>query len=142
MIVPDINLLLYAVISGFAEHEKARAWWEDALSGTTRVGITPPVAFGFLRLGTNPRVFDEPLSVAAATGYLEEWLARPNVEVPAATPRHLTTAFDLVRAVGVAGNLTTDAEIAAYAITHGGTVHSNDTDFARFPGVRWENPLR
>lgn len=141
MIVPDINLLLYAVVDSFPLHARARIWWEQSLSGRSDVALVPPVIFGFVRLATNPRVFDVPLSVDRATGYVDEWRARTRVRVLAPSVRHLDIAFGLLRSVGAAGNLTTDAQIAAYAIEHQAEVCSADTDFARFPGLRWKNPL-
>ena len=141
MIVPDVNLLVYAQIEAFAEHSRARAWWEDLLNGRTEVGISAPVLFGFLRVVTNRRVFDPPLSVEDALGRVEGWLRRPQVRVLAPGPRHLEIAFSLLRRLGTAANLTTDAQVAALAIEHQAELHSNDADFGRFPQLRWVNPL-
>jgi toxin-antitoxin system PIN domain toxin len=142
VIIPDINLLLYAVITGFADHVRARSWWEAALSGTEPIGLASPVLFGFLRISTSGRVVQDPLSIDESLGYLREWLARPVVSMLPTTEDHVTVAFDLIRQVGVASNLTTDAQIAAHALSQGATVYSNDSDFARFPRVDWVNPLR
>jgi toxin-antitoxin system PIN domain toxin len=141
MIIPDINLLLYAHVTSFPKHAAARTWWEAALSGNTDVGIVAPVAFGFIRIGTNPRVFDPPMSVDAAITHVESWLARPRVRFLAPGSRHLELAFGLLRALGAAASLTTDAQIAAFALENQAELHSNDTDFARFPGLRWVNPI-
>ena len=141
MIVPDINLLLYAVVDGFPEHERARAWWEEALTGDEEVAIPAPVLFGFLRLITNRRVLDRPLDVESALAHVESWLERPNVRFLLPGPRHLELAFGLLHALGTAANLTTDAQIAAVAIENQADLHSNDTDFGRFEGLRWVNPL-
>jgi toxin-antitoxin system PIN domain toxin len=142
VIVPDVNLLLYAHVSGFAEHARARRWWEDLLNGDTEVGLGGPGLFGFVRLATNPRVFVRPLGVGEALAHVEEWLSRPHVRFALPGPRHLEIAFGLLRALGATGNLTTDAQLAALAMEHQGELHSNDTDFGRFPGLRWVNPLR
>jgi uncharacterized protein len=142
VIVVDVNMLLYAVISGFPQHEAARAWWEDTLNGPAEVGLSGPAVFGFLRISTNPRVLASPLSVEEATGYVTEWLDLPNVCLLAPGPRHLEIAFGLLRAAGTAGNLTTDAQLAALAIEHEAEMCSNDTDFGRFEGLRWVNPLK
>lgn len=142
MIVPDVNLLLYAHIRGFGLHARARRWWEDLLNGDKEVGIPAPAVFGFVRLATNPAVFDRPLAVAEALTRVEEWLALPHVYFALPGPRHLEIAFGLLRELGVAGNLTTDVQLAAVAIEHQGELHSNDTDFGRFPRLRWVNPLR
>lgn len=141
MIVPDINLLLYAEIDGFPEHERARVWWEQALNGDEEVGIAAPALFGFLRLATNPRVFQPPIPIEDALRRVETWLDRPQVSFLLPGPRHLDLAFSLLRSLGTAGNLTTDVQLAAIAVEHQAALHSNDADFSRFAGLRWENPL-
>ena len=141
MIVPDINLILYAEIASFPEHPAARRWWESALRGPEEVGLTPPTLFGFVRIATNPRVLDPPLSVDGAIDRVNGWLEQPNAHVLAPGPRYLDIAFRLLRALGAAGNLTTDAQLAAFAIEHNATLCSNDTDFARFAGLRFKNPI-
>jgi toxin-antitoxin system PIN domain toxin len=141
VIVVDVNLLLYAVVSGFPHHDSARRWWEKALNSTVPVGLCSPAVFGFLRIVTNPRILDSPLPVEAATRYVREWLDRPNVRFLAPGPKHLDIAFDLLRGAGTAGNLTTDAQLAALAIEYDAEMLSNDSDFGRFPGLRWTNPL-
>lgn len=142
MIVPDVNLILYAEIAAFPEHAETRRWWEGLLSGLDEVGLTPPVVFGFVRIATNPRIFDPPLAVDDALDRVTAWFEQPHARVLVPGPRHLEIAFRLLRNLGTAGNLTTDAQLAAFAIENNATLHSNDTDFARFPGLRWENPLR
>lgn len=142
MIVPDVNLLLYAVISGFPQHARARAWWERTVNSAARVGVTPPAVFGFLRIATNLRILDSPLAVDEAIGYVRGWLAEPNVDFLTPGPDHLDIAFDLLQEIGTAGNLTTDVELAAAAIECHGELHSNDTDFARFANLHWVNPLQ
>lgn len=142
MILVDVNLLLYAVVTGFPHHERARIWWEGALSGTTEVGLAAPAIFGFLRLATNPRVLTSPLPVTSAIGYVRDWLARPQVRFLVPGPEHLEIALTLLADLGTAGSLTTDVQLAALAIEHQAIVHTNDTDFARFPRVRRLNPLR
>lgn len=142
MIIPDINLLLYAQITAFPEHGRARSWWEEALNGSEEVGLASPALFGFIRIGTNPRVLDPPLDVSGAVEIAEGWLKRPNVRYLLPGPRHLELAFNLLRQLGAAANLTTDVQLAALAIEYQGTLHSNDVDFVRFPGLRLVNPLR
>ena len=141
MIVPDTNLLLYAEITAFPEHAAARAWWEATINGPDEVGIAPAALFGFIRIATNPRVFSPALDVDAALRRVEAWLARPNVRVLVPGPRHLEIAFRMLRALGTAANLTTDAQLAALAIENNATLASNDTDFGRFGGLTWLNPL-
>jgi uncharacterized protein len=141
VIVPDVNLLLYAEVDAFPQHERARQWWEDVMNGERQVGVAPVSLFGFLRLATNRRVLTDPIPVADAIERVRRWLERPHVVFLVPGSRHLETAFRLLRALGAGGNLTTDAQIAAYAVEYGGEVYSNDVDFARFEGVRWVNPL-
>jgi uncharacterized protein len=142
VIVPDINMLLYAEIDAFPYHAAARQWWEDLLSGDRQVGLAGVAVFGFLRISTNRRVFTEPLSVVDAVDRARLWLARPNVTFLVPGTRHLETAFRLLEQLGTGANLTTDVQLAAHAIEHSGEVHSNDVDFGRFDGLRWINPLR
>jgi toxin-antitoxin system PIN domain toxin len=141
VILPDVNLLLYAEIAAFPEHARARRWWEATLSGDEDVGLAAPAVFGFVRLATHPRVFDPPLAVEKALERVERWFERPGVRFVLPGPRHLETAFALLRRLGTAANLTTDVQLAALAIELQGELHSNDTDFGRFPNLRWINPI-
>jgi len=142
MVVPDVNLLLYAHVSAFRQHRAAKKWWETLLAGREEVGITSPALFGFIRLATNRRVLDPPMEVDGAIERVEAWLSRAQVRFLQPGPRHLEIAVRLLRALGAAGNLTTDAQLAALAIEHQAELHSNDSDFARFPGLRWVDPLK
>lgn len=141
MIIPDVNLLLYAVVDGFPEHAAAHRWWLAALNDTEPVGLCPPVVFGFVRIVTNRRIIDPPMAVDAAIAQVNAWLARPHVLLLAAGERSVTIALNLLEHVGTAANLTNDAQIAAHALEHRAVVQSNDSDFERFPGLRWINPL-
>ena len=141
MIIPDVNLLVYAYNRGTRHHEAARAWWEDLLSSTERVGLPWAVSLGFVRLMTHPAVLIVPLDPRGAIRHVRRWLERPNVVMLEPGPRHLDVVESLLGPLGVGGNLTTDAHLAALAIEHRGELHSNDTDFGRFSGLRWRNPL-
>jgi toxin-antitoxin system PIN domain toxin len=141
MIVVDVNLLLYATFTGFPQHEKARVWWERELNATEDVGLCSPAVFGFLRIATNPRVLISPMPVGTATGYVRQWLGRPNVRFLVPGRHHIDIAFDLLQGVGTAGNLTTDVQLAAFALENDAEMFSIDSDFGRFPGLRWTNPL-
>ena len=141
MIIPDVNLLLYAVIDAFPQHKKAKTWWERVVNSNELIGLADPAVFGFLRISTNPRLIKPPLSANEATGYVEGWLAEPNVRWVVPGPHHHEVAFSYLRSVGTAGNLTTDAQLAAIAVENDATIYSNDSDFARFDGVRRVNPL-
>lgn len=141
MIVPDVNLLLYAELDAFPQHPAARDWWEGLLNGDRQVGITAAALFGFVRITTNRRVLAEPLPVNEALERVRLWLEQPCVVFLVPGTRHLEIAFRLLEQLGTAANLTTDVQLAAHAMEHGGEVHSNDGDFGRFDGLRWVNPL-
>lgn len=142
MKIPDVNLLLYAVDQQSAHHPPARRWLEDVLSGTEPVGFAWQVVLGFVRIGTNPRLFTAPMTAVVATSYVAQWLGRSVSLTLSPTDRHVLLLRDLLGTSGTAGNLVSDAHLAALAIEHGGELCSADTDFARFPGLRWVNPLR
>lgn len=141
MIVPDLNLLVYAYSSDAPLHNEACVWWERLLNGRDPVGIPWIVSCGFVRLMTHPRVLNVPVDPTVAIDHVSSWFERPHVRVLNPSPRHLVVLRGLLESIGVGGNLVTDAHIASIAIEHQAEVHSNDTDFARFPGLNWCNPL-
>lgn len=141
MILPDVNLLLYAYDSSSPHHNAAAAWWRQCMIGSDEVGLATVVVLGFVRLSTNSRVFQNPLTVVEAVGIVESWLTRANARVVEPSPIHLADVLTLLKKSGSAGNLTTDAQIAALALQESAILHSNDTDFLRFPGLCWHNPL-
>lgn len=141
MIVPDINLLVYAYNSDAPLHRSSKLWWEGLLNGKETVALPWAVVCGFVRLMTHPAVLETPMPPARALEHVRTWLERPNVQTLDPGPRHLDILEALFRSLGVAGNLTTDAHLAALAIEHQCELHSNDADFGRFPGLRWRNPL-
>ena len=142
MIIPDLNLLVYAYNSDAPDHEAARAWWEGAMSGGRPVGLPWVVMLGYLRLMTGRNVLLDPFPADEAIGHVRAWLARPQVLVIGPGPRHLDLVQELMRAGHASGQLTTDVHLAALAIEHQAELCSNDTDFSRFPGLRWTDPLR
>ena len=133
--------MLYAEISAFPEHAATRKWWEKTLSGTEEVGLASPAVFGFLRIATNPRVFTPPMALDVALDRIDGWLVLPNVRFLVPGPRHLEIAFALLRSLGTAANLTTDVQLATFAIENTATLCSNDSDFSRFGNLTWWNPL-
>ncbi len=140
--MPDVNLPGLRRTTGTArDHAAARRWWEELLSGSEGVGLPWAVTCGFIRIMTHPAVLSTPLAPARAMAHVQSWFERTNVEALDPGARHLDVLGRLLGAVGVGGNLTTDAHLAALAIEHRCVVHSNDADFARFPGLRWRNPL-
>ncbi|HET7416097.1 MAG TPA: type II toxin-antitoxin system VapC family toxin [Solirubrobacterales bacterium] len=141
MKLPDVNLLLYAVDVEAPHHAKARAWLEDTLSGTEEVGFAWAVLLGFVRISTNPAVFEHPMDAAEAFGYVEEWLARPVASTVVPGSGHVSLMRQLLQPLGIAGNLSSDAHLAALAIEHGADLCSSDTDFGRFAGLRWIDPI-
>ena len=141
MIVPDINLLVYAYNSDAPYHSAARAWWEALLNDEEPVALPWVCSLGFVRLMTHRSVLAQPLEPRAAVVHVRSWLERPNVGTLDPGPRHLEILGRLLEHAGTAGNLTTDAHLAAIAIEHQCSLHSNDADFARFQGLRWHNPL-
>lgn len=142
MIVPDVNLLIYAYNSDAPDHVRAKIWWEALLTDARSVvGLPWAVALGFVRLMTHPSVLLTPWHPSDALAPVREWLALPQVEPLEPGPRHLEILERLLEAARVGGNLTTDAHLAAIAIEHQAELHSNDRDFGRFAGLRWVNPL-
>jgi len=141
VIVVAVNLLLYAVNRDVPQHAAAHEWWRTALEGDERVGLAWLVILGFVRISTNPRIFPAPLAAEEAIGVIDDWLRLPHVEPVEPTSRHWDVFEEIVAPLGSAGNLTSDAHLAALAIEHGATLCSADGDFARFAHLRWRNPL-
>ena len=141
MIVPDINLLVHAYNSESRDHRAARAWWEVLLNGTQPVGLAWVTLLGFIRIVTHRQILAAPLPVPAACAYVRAWLAQPCVTIVHPGDRHADILVGLLENLGTAGNLTTDAHLAALCIEHQAELHSTDADFARFPGLRWKNPV-
>jgi toxin-antitoxin system PIN domain toxin len=142
MIVPDANLLLYAVNRDSPEHAKAWEWWTGLIETRQPVALCSGVLFAFVRLSTNRRVFAKPLTVAGAFAYANNWLSFETVRLAESTSDDIAVVESLLQGAGTGGNLVSDAQIAAVAIRLGGIVHSADHDFARFEGLKWHDPLR
>lgn len=140
MRVVDANVLIHAVNLDVAEHATARSWLEHRLNGTEAVGFAWVALLAFVRIVTRADVLEAPLGPGAAFDYVEEWLARPSATLLHPTARHLAVLRGLLEPVGTAGNLTTDAHLAALAVEHGAQLVSFDRDFGRFPGLRWRHP--
>lgn len=142
MILPDINLLVYAYNADAPLHEPAKAWWEDLLNHHEPVAVPWIVSHGFIRIMTHPRVLERPLRVTDALKPVRKWLEWPSVQVLKPGTRHLKILESLLHEVGTGGNLLADAALAALAIEYQCELCSNDADFARFSGLRWRNPLK
>ncbi|MFW5803231.1 MAG: type II toxin-antitoxin system VapC family toxin [Verrucomicrobiota bacterium] len=142
MIFVDANILLYAEDSLSKPHDRARDWWDEQLSGTAPVCLCWTVLNAFIRIGTNRRVFERPLSLEEAAARVESWLRQPCTRIVVPTERHWTVFAEMLWMGKATANLVTDAHLAALAIEHGCVLHSTDTDFARFPALKWRNPLQ
>lgn len=141
MILPDANLLLYAYDQSSPFHPKAAAWCERIMGHSSPTILLPAVVFGFVRISTHSRIFTHPLSVAEASAHVRSWLDRKQVRLHDMLLEDVNAALALLEAAGTAGNLTTDAQIAAVALRLDAEVHTADLDFGRFAGVRFSNPL-
>ncbi len=140
MVVVDANVLLYAVDLDTAHHERSRSWLDASLAGTEAVGLAWIALLAFIRIGTNASILPHPMTADEATGQVEAWLAAPAAVMAQPTPRHASLLRGLLRDTGTAGNLTTDAHLAALALEHGADIVSYDRDFARFPGITHRLP--
>jgi hypothetical protein len=141
LILVDANILIYARVNSFAQHRVAHEWLDQQLNGLARVGLPWTTLLAFLRLVTNPRVFEHPEPIAAAWSQVLAWLGCDAVWIPEPTGQHAEILGKLLALPGVRGNLIPDAHLATLAIEHGLTLCSADTGFARFTGLRWINPL-
>ena len=141
MILVDANLLVYAHVASFPQHAAARDWLDEQLNGTTRVGLPWPSLLAFLRLVSNPRVFERAEPIADAWAQVMAWLDCDTAWIPQPGEAHAGLLGELLAGPGIHANLVPDAHLAVLAIEHGLTLYSTDSDFARFPRLRWTNPL-
>jgi toxin-antitoxin system PIN domain toxin len=138
----DLNILIYAMDESSPRHQAARDWLDATLSGADTVAFAWHVLVGFVRLSTRPTVFARPLTVEESFDVVHGWLEQPCVTVIHPTDRHAAVLRGLLTPLGTAGNLTSDAHLAALAVEHGAKLCSTDVDFSRFSGVRWIDPLQ
>ena len=141
MIILDANILLYAYDSASSHHTNARSWIERVFSEATPIGLPWQTAGAFLRIMTNPRLPGERFSLPEAVQIVERWMEQPNVRPLAPGDDHWTFLRHMIIEGQAPGPLITDAQLAALTIEYGGVLHTTDRDFARFPGLRWKNPL-
>lgn len=142
MILVDANILLYAEDSLSAHHAAARSWWDGQLSGTDPVALCWPVLGAFIRIATNPRLHQRPLTLEEAANRVQSWFDQPCVRLLVPTDQHWRFFHQMLRGGNATGNLVSDAHLAALAMEHNGVLCSTDGDFARFPDLKWRNPLR
>lgn len=141
MILVDANIPLYAEDSLSAQHEAALAWWDARLSGREPVLLCWPVLTVFLRIGTNARLQRRPLTLREAVERVQGWLEQPCVQLVQPTEQHWAILQKMLRGGNATANLVSDAHLAALAVEHNAVLCSTDADFARFPGLKWRNPL-
>jgi len=142
VILVDANLLLYAEDQLCPQHGAARAWWDAQLSGPSPVCLCWTVINAFIRIASNSRVFENPLSVAQAVKRVQSWFDQPCVRLIEPTDKHWPVFQQMLHDGQAVGNLVTDAHLAALAKQYGCELMSTDADFARFPRVKWINPLK
>ena len=141
MIVPDVNVLIHAMDVDSRHHDGAWEWWSSSLHGGEHIGFSWSVLTAYVRLTTHPRIMGTPMEVVTSTEDVRQWLALPVTMVLTPGPEHIYVMTRLLDAAGGGGDLVPDAHLAALALENGATVYSQDADFARFPEVRWVNPL-
>jgi uncharacterized protein len=141
MLIPDINILVHAYNSDSPRHAPARIWWEATLGQPRPVGMAWVTALGFIRIMTHRGILENPMHVKDAIRRVRTWLDHPRIQILTPGERHAEILFRLLMHLGTGGNLTTDAHLAALAIEYQAELVSTDADFARFPGLRWFNPL-
>lgn len=141
LILVDANILLYAEDSLHPRHEQARHWWDQRLSETEPVCLCWPVLSAYIRIGSNPRVFEHPISLEQAISRVQSWLDQPCTRIVRATERHWIVLKQLLMDGQAVGNLVSDAHLAALAIEHECVLASTDADFARFAKLKWKNPI-
>jgi uncharacterized protein len=141
VIVIDANLLIYAYDLASADHKKSLVWLENVLSGVEAVGLPWRSMSAFLRVITNRRLAGTRVAVEQAVHIVEEWLQQPNVQILVPGDQHWSVLRRMILEGRASGPLVSDAQIAALTIEYGGVLHTADRDFARFPGLRWKNPL-
>jgi toxin-antitoxin system PIN domain toxin len=141
MIVVDANLLLYAEDSLSEHHEAARTWWDSQLSSSDPVGLCWPVLNAFIRIGTNPRLHQRPLTIKEAIDRVQGWLDQPCLRVLQPTDQHWQIFQRMLSEGKALGNLVSDAHLAALAVEHNAILYSTDADFSRFRGLKWKNPV-
>jgi toxin-antitoxin system PIN domain toxin len=137
----DANLLLYSVDRASPYHVAAATWLTEQFNGPRRVGLPWQSLVAFVRISTHPRASANPLSPQDALGFVEDWLAQDMAWIPIPGHGHVRVFAEFVAGQHLTGNLVSDAHLAALAVEHGLTLYSNDSDFARFPGLSWANPL-
>ena len=142
MILPDVNVLLYAMVAQSKDHSRYRDWLEEELNAPSAFGLSDLVLSGFVRVATHPQIFRPPMDLEEALGFVNELRTHPNCVLITPGPRHFQIFTDLAVKTGARGNLIPDAWFAALAIESGCEWITTDRDYSRFPGLRWRHPLQ
>lgn len=142
MILPDVNLLVYAYNADAPKHDAARSWWDERLAGPEGVALAWVTLLGFIRICTHPKIHQNPMTPEEACGRIAEWLELPHFKILHPADGHFSRLQAGLIQLGTAANLTTDAHLAVLAMERGLVLHSTDADFSRFTGLKWVNPLR
>jgi uncharacterized protein len=141
MILPDLNLLLYAYNPHPQQHHKAAEWWNGAVNSEELIGIPNEICLGFVLIASNPRLGIAAVSVAEARAVVTSWLDLPQARILSPSANHFQQVMDLAEAAQIKGAVISDAVLAAFAIQHRATLYSSDTDFSKFRDLSWKNPL-
>jgi toxin-antitoxin system PIN domain toxin len=141
MTIVDVNVLIFAVDRSTEFHSVVERWWTNSLNGTELIGVPWISISGFIRIATNPRLTASSLRIEEATQLVDEWLARPNVQIVRERDGHWDVFRELLNMLGAGGNRTTDAHLAALAISRDATLASCDSGFAAYRHLRWKNPI-
>lgn len=140
MKITDVNILIFATDRQSPFHTRVASWWNAALNDDEAIGLPWIAISGFLRIATNTRLFPHALTVEEAVGRVEAWMGRPQVQLIHEAPNHWPIFREFLQGMGAGGNRTTDAHLAALAVSRGATLVSCDNGFGRFKQLRWENP--
>jgi toxin-antitoxin system PIN domain toxin len=141
LILVDANILLYAEDASSPNHEAARTWWDKQLSGTDKVHLSWPVLTAFIRIGTNRRIFRNPLTINEATERVQSWLDQPCTDIVSPTEKHWSIFRGFLEKGQATADLVADAHLATLAVEYGCILYSTDSDFSRFPRLKWRNPF-
>jgi toxin-antitoxin system PIN domain toxin len=141
VILPDVNVLVYAHHESSVDHERYRTWWEGVVNGPTKFALVDQVLAGLMRVVTHARIFENPMSIQDALAAAEAIRSHPNCLILQSSPRQWEVFRDLCTSAGAVGNQVPDAYLAAVAITSGSEFITADKGFARYQGLRWRHPL-
>lgn len=141
MVIPDVNLLIYAVNKQSVHHERAWEWINSLFRSNRIIGLPMIVLWGYVRIATSAAVMNDPLTTDEAIGHVRRWIGQSGVVAADPGPRHWDILQDLLAGSRLSGSRASDAVLAAIAIEHGATLASTDQDFKRFEGLKWVNPL-